>query len=384
MSKPRICFVAPHIFPILARDTGIQSAGGAEVQQTFLARALYQAGYGISVITNDFGQPDEMEVDGIRIIKIHARPFPIPFVRFFFSLASGLLAALKKTDADIYYQRSAGWPTGVVGWYAARHGKSFVYSVAHNLETKRQSTQELFNFSMGWRSLWLYRYGVKRSQAIVTQNPQQALDGRAWLTQQFYLIKSCYRPPGVIEPARHGGAVLWLATLRSWKRPELFIELARRLPHIEFILAGGADQGEAGKALYESIRQMAEPMPNVRLTGFLPYEQADSLFNGISLFVNTSDHEGFPNTFLQAWARGVPTVSFFDTGAQDARGKIGCVVDGLDAMAQAIQQMHEQPARWEEESRRCRDYFQTHHHIDSIVAQYDRLFMQLMRESAQS
>lgn len=379
MTKPSICFVSPYIYPLLVPDSSIPIVGGAEVQQAFVIAGLKKLGYRITVLTNDFGQRDDSEIDGIKIRTIPRLQGGLPFVRFFHPGITRLVRCLEQIDADIYYQRGASWITGAVGWYASRNKKPFVYSVAHDLDTRQSETRKLFDFSMGWRGLWLYKFGVKRSRAVVVQNPQQACDGRVWLKQPLTLIKSCYMPPGNVIPGQCDGPVLWLATLRTWKRPELFLELARRLPDIRFVLAGGADQGEKGNALYRSIEEAASKLPNVRLTGFMPYEQADALFNGASLFVNTSDFEGFPNTFLQAWARGVPTVSFFDTGAADNQGRLGCIVSDLDAMIEAVERLHGQPEKWAKESQRCRAYFQSHHHVDSVVDQYDQLFMQLAR-----
>mgnify|MGYP001587439175 CR=1 FL=1 len=42
-------------------DATQRFAGGAEVQQSFIARGLRAAGYPVSILTGDFGQPDEIE-----------------------------------------------------------------------------------------------------------------------------------------------------------------------------------------------------------------------------------------------------------------------------------------------------------------------------------
>ena len=55
-------------------------------------------------------------------------------------------------------------------------------------------------------------------------------------------------------------------------------------------------------------------------------------FDGAALFVNTSVGEGFPNTFLQAWSRGMPTVSFFDPQVEFDGQPVGIVAPDADAM----------------------------------------------------
>ena len=44
--------------------------------------------------------------------------------------------------------------------------------------------------------------------------------------------------------------------------------------------------------------------------GAVPYRDAGALYSRARVLVNTSDVEGFPNTYLQAWASGTPVVAF--------------------------------------------------------------------------
>ena len=52
-------------------------------------------------------------------------------------------------------------------------------------------------------------------------------------------------------------------------------------------------------------------LPNLSYLGELPIEKVNQEIAQSDVFVNTSAGEGFPNTFVQAWLRGVPVVSCF-------------------------------------------------------------------------
>jgi hypothetical protein len=67
----------------------------------------------------------------------------------------------------------------------------------------------------------------------------------------------------------------------------------------------------------------------------VPYAEVGTHFDGAALVLNTSDYEGLPNTFMQAWLRGIPTLSFVrPESAPGCSGTIAC--DGLDDMAAHI------------------------------------------------
>ena len=71
--KPRVCFLAPTTWPMMAGSREIPVIGGAELQQSVIAPELARRGYDVSMISMDFGQEEGSYLKGVRLLKI-AKP----------------------------------------------------------------------------------------------------------------------------------------------------------------------------------------------------------------------------------------------------------------------------------------------------------------------
>src|SRR5688500_19551561 len=83
--------------------------------------------------------------------------------------------------------------------------------------------------------------------------------------------------------------VLWVSNLRPVKRPEVVLDLARRLPNVKFVLAGGALPG--AEDYYQSVIRAASQLPNLTCPGAVPYSEVGTLFSRARIFLNTSQIE---------------------------------------------------------------------------------------------
>lgn len=362
--KPSICFVAPAIYPVLAGSTSIESVGGAEVQQAILARTLQRAGYRVSVVTMDYGQPARVEIDGICVYRAHTPDGGLPVLRFFHPRMTSLWSAMRAADADIYYQRSSGMLSGLVAQFCRANGRNFVYAAASDGDFYPELPLIAYK-----RDKWLYRRGLRLADAVVVQHQAQHQACARHFQRDSSIVPSCHATaPGA--RADTDGYVLWAGTIKPLKRPELFLELARRLPQYRFRLVGGGNQ-----AMLESLRAAAGP--NVELTGFVPYAAVDVQFSGARLFVNTSEFEGFPNTFLQAWARGIPTVSFFDNGATQDGAPVCDQVANMDQMVARVATLMGDNGAWDQTSSRVHRYYEAHHTPEAALRAYEQVFARL-------
>jgi glycosyltransferase involved in cell wall biosynthesis len=369
--KPHICFVAPDTWPILADDRRVPVAGGAQVQQTLLAKTLVRRGFRISMICMDYGQPDGATVDGVTILKSHKPDDGFPGIRFLHPRLTGLWSALLRADADIYYQRGAAGLTGMTATFAKAYGRRFIYAAAHDLDLASDLTWKLFQRRAGWRDQQLFRLGVKLCDEIVVQHAGQARDCERWYQRVPTLVPSCYDAQP-IDRHDSNGVVLWVSTLRTWKRPELFLELARRLPQLRFRMVGGPAGGD--EWLFARIRQEALTLPNMEFIGFVPFQEVGAHFNAARVFVNTSDHEGFPNTFLQAWSRRIPTVSFCNPGSQVNGATAANVARDLNEMTGLIEKLMRDDDYWNESGQRSRCCYETYHTPQAAVNIYSQIF----------
>ena len=369
---PHVCFVAPQAFPLLASRDDVQFVGGAELQQVVVARELAARGYRVSMVGLDFGQPDEVTIDGITVFRAYRPTAGIPVLRFVSPRLTGIWRCLVRADADIYYQRTASMLAGVVAAYCRRHGKRSVFAAAGNPDLEPRTPRIRYA-----RDRWLYGYGLRRVDRILVQNEEQASLCRVHWHREPVLVPNCLQsiPAMPWEPGRN---VLWVSTIRRIKRPELFLDLASRLPNLDFEMIGGPDGGDP--KLFEAIKSRAEGMKNVSFRGFVPLGKIEQEFDRAAVVVNTSESEGFPNAFLQSWSRGIPTVSFVDAGARHEGRPVGIRVGSNQQMVEVVAQLAASAQMRAEEGRRCRTYCLQTHSADRVLATYEQLFADLLND----
>lgn len=366
--RPHVCFVAPHFWPVFSGDPAIQFAGGAEVQQCRLARLLARNGHEVTVICEDYGQPAEVRQDGVRVIGTFRSQAGIPVLRFFHPRLTSVWRALDKANADVYYVRAAGMFLAVVTAYCRRHGKKSIYAGASDADF--DPNRHLIKYR---RDRWLYERGLAKTDAIVVQNEIQKRLCLENYVRSSTLIPSLYELPEKAADAG-GDCVLWVAALRRGKRPELFLELARHLPHRRFVMIGGpAGDSVEEQDYFAAMARLAAELPNVEFLGFLPLNQVEPHFDRARIVVNTSQVEGMPNTFLQAWARGVPSIAFYDTGTKLDGITVHPVVADVAAGIAAIERMFTDAPYYTQASTRCTEYFNARHGSAGILAQYQSL-----------
>jgi glycosyltransferase involved in cell wall biosynthesis len=344
----KICIVGLDDYPQLANLKDAKYVGGESVQHVLLARAWRDLGHDVSMIVHNHGQGRVTCVDGIRAVAPYSRNEGIPVVRFAHPRLTGMIGAMREIDADLYYQSPAGAPTGITAWFCRRHGKRFIARIASDLACI--PGQQLIRF---WRDRKIYEYGLRNADLIVAQSEQQRT-----LLRQNYGLKSevldmAVEMPSGPQPDKDID-VLWVSNFRPVKRPEVVLDLARRLPHVKFVVAGGALPGAAD--YYRTVREAASQLPNVTCPGAVPYADVGTLFSRARIFINTSEIEGFPNTFLQAWVRGVPVVTFFDPDSLIKQRQLGRAAVDFDDMVKAIQTLLEDPEERERAGERSRAY----------------------------
>jgi glycosyltransferase involved in cell wall biosynthesis len=368
--KPHICFVAPYAWPVLARDPNIQVVGGAEVQQSILARLFAGAGYPVSMITLDYGQPSPARVDGVTVHKAFREGAGIPVLRFVHPRLTTMWRVLRQAGADVYYQRSSAMWTGVVAEFCRRHGKRSIYAGASDRDFEIGQEQIIHA-----RDRWLYRRGLARVDRIVAQNPFQRESCRRNHAREALVIPSCYVPPPQAGRATLAlDRVLWVGTIHDYKRPHLLLDIAERLPHRRFVMIGGPSVGgeRMKPGYFEEVRERAAALPNVEFTGFLPLDEVERWFDHARLLVLTSVYEGMPNVFLQAWARGVPTVATVDVGAA-----VNTVFTDVGQGTARVEALLSDEGLWAQASDDCLAYFERNHSAGEVLARYARLLDEL-------
>jgi len=156
--------------------------------------------------------------------------------------------------------------------------------------------------------------------------------------------------------------------LRQPKRPDLLIEIARKMPNVNFIVCGSPTAHRSSAGYRDRIVEDLQKLPNVNHLGQVNPEHAQQIIADASLLLSTSDGEGFPNTFLQAWSSGTPVVSLkIDPDRLIERKGLGTVSGSVERAITDISSLIDSPERRENIAVRARRHIEESHGESSVV-----------------
>lgn len=353
---PSVCIVGPWNLALLVDVPSSRALGGAERQQTLLALELAKQGVDVSMIV--YAHPEApKDINGIQILQMcdeHART-PIPYFGILHPQMSSLWRALKTANPDIIHTTCAGPFTAVAALYAKIYGKKSVYRMASDEDAARE-TMLVDNARDRSLAIW----GMKQSSLVVSQNTSQKDSLKQNFNVDSVILKSLMA--FAVEPCLDHDKdldVLWVGNVREIKRPDRAVALAETLlqqteqnqaPYTVHVVGGPVKSEET---LFEQLKQQADAAENLYSTGYLSPNEVEDCYRRAKVFVNTSIGEGFPNTYLQAWSKGVPVVTYLDVDNMIQDHQLGYVVSSAEEMYEKVHLLLNDEALRRETGERC-------------------------------
>ncbi len=355
----KICFVSLDAYPLFNPSCG-GSHGGSEIDAYMTGTELAKdSRFKVTFITADFGQPNEEVIDGMHLIKCDGLNKNI------FAAGVSLWQAMKRADCDIYFRKTPTLPTFLAALFCRLKNKLFAYRCASANNCNGGYIRE------HWFRGRLFKWALKHASVVTVQNRTDVDTLRQTTGVNSIFIPNGHHLAQLAEQPRDG--ILWVGRSTHVKRPELFIELAKQIPQQRFVMV--CEQCSENRH-YNRLVGEAQQVSNIEFHKSVPFKKIDSFFQRAKILVNTSDFEGFPNTFIQACSAGTPILSL-NTNPDGFLEKYKCglcakgnwnafVRQGATLLDSRTQSEYGQNGR---------KYAAENHDITKIIEQYKKLFI---------
>jgi glycosyltransferase involved in cell wall biosynthesis len=376
----RVCFISPLGYGLYNPGSRMPF-GGAEVQAYLLSRELARdRDFEVTVLATVAGAPAVERHDRLTLVTRTARG------RRPEAPAQGMLAAparwlgygrafadmrrqLGAIGADCYvHAGGAGVEVGAYALICRLLRKPFVYLVVSSADLDDPHGK------VAGPLKGLYRLGLRLADAVVCRTEEQRAALKRRYGRESLRIPSACEAPAVPPEAGAGKTgLLWVGRGHPLKQPELFLDLAARLPGERCAMV--VMQEPRHPEVMPRLRARAAGLANLTLHEDVPWREVGRLFEGAKLLVNTSTYEGFPTTFVQAAMQAVPILSWsVDPDGVLTRHGIGvCAGGSFERLAAQAEQLCASEPQRVEMARRARDYARGHHDLRRVVEQWKDL-----------
>lgn len=338
--------------------------GGFGMCTRTIGRELAKRGVKVSVVVpRGYGQRSVETLDGMTVLSFKLYEYP----------TTGAL--YRRCDADIYHSEEPSWGSRVA--MKAMPTRKHV-ATSQNPKTKddwkpvdryypfrRRLFNRLFDGTL--------KETVKRMDAVFSQARYTIPK-----VKELYRLEEdpLFLPNPVELPLKRPKkadkpTVCFLGRFDGEKRPELFFDLARRFPEVQFLALGSAHN----PSLDWRLRHAYGSVPNLGLPGFVTGDRKDQVLNESWILVNTSVSECLPLSFLEAAAHGCAILSFSDPdGFASSFGFHAAIEKDLDRGLRFLLE----DDRWKLLGERGFSYVSETHEIGHVIDMHVSVYKQLL------
>jgi len=365
IAKTKLCFVVPYSYSLFNSDTSF-IFGGSEVRGWLLARGLANLGnFEVSFVVFDHGQGALEKHDGVIVIR-----------------GTSLSYSIKNSPEKITAEKNLNYPNKHEDYF------SFISNIdadfycifgVHNLAAQivrscRKIKKQVILFAGSdndfssdiietsetsdnyGRIAKLAYYTIQNVSHIIVQTnfQKEILKSRFGRECQilnnpveFYLDTPFKKKLKSKRPI-----CLWVGKSDMVKQPWIVLEIAKNLKEFDFVMVMNLSIG----LIHEKI--LSNVLPNIKVIEWISYNDIKYLFETANYLINTSKHEGFPNSFLQAGISGLPIISLnVDPDNFIKKNRCGVIAEGnIQVMIDSIYRLENQKELYEEYSSNVFNY----------------------------
>lgn len=333
--------------------SGESKVAGIQVQQSRWAITFAKKGWDVFCLSDKA----EGSIQGVHFVVYKTHP---KIIRLHLSLLGELVESIRiirRIKPGLIICRGSGRYLYILSKICRLYRVKLVFFGASDVNFI--PGKDIVNGSLSYTKM--YRKSIPHISGFVVQNDLQASTLKANYHREALIMPNIW----IIDNKRLATEktidCIWVSNLRKLKRAEWFINAARQLGQYRFIIVGGASD----QSYFEQIKEESNDVSNLKFMGAKPMGEVSQLISQSRFLACTSEYEGFPNTFIQAWANSVPVISTVDPSNIISRYNLGRVVETEEQFVSQLSIILKDLSAQEEMIQAVNDYFVAHHDADS-------------------
>lgn len=194
--------------------------------------------------------------------------------------------------------------------------------------------------------------------------------------KKYWGVESTVIPLGTVsvkQKAQNKNAVkkiVWVGNIKENKRPQYFIQIAKKFSYLQFKMIGDGDMLKEMKDVC-----LRENIGNIKFYGRIPNNQVYQEMEKCDLLLMTSEYEGLPKVIQEAAQMKLPCIYINENYTVDfiSNDINGFAVPNLEAMQGKIQFLVENPDVYQKMSKAAYESIQPYT-WEKVIKQYEKYF----------